>query len=180
MLVRIDDEHDAPRCSSPYVRTWIDEGHELGWPTLDDLAYHLTTLFPPVPTPGWLELRMIDARSPTVVARRGRVTAALLDDPDAAAVAAVRDGAGCATAGSTPPQLGLARPRLAAAARTCFDAALERCRRLGAARRPPAVLPRSTTPLRRARGRCPADDGSTSGWRPDGVARRARVAPSWT
>ena len=32
-----------------------------GCPTLDDLAYHLTTLFPPVRPKGWLELRMFDA-----------------------------------------------------------------------------------------------------------------------
>ena len=51
---------------------WIEDGHELGWPTLDDLDYHLTTLFPPVRPRGWLELRMIDALPDAVVAGRRR------------------------------------------------------------------------------------------------------------
>src|SRR5581483_525552 len=40
---------------------WMARGHELGWPTLDDFEYHLTTLFPPVRPRGWLELRMLDS-----------------------------------------------------------------------------------------------------------------------
>ena len=43
------------------ARDWVEAGHPLGFPTADDLAYHLTTLFPPVRPKGWLELRMIDA-----------------------------------------------------------------------------------------------------------------------
>ena len=39
----------------------VADGHQLGYPTVDDLAYHLATLFPPVRPKGWLELRMIDA-----------------------------------------------------------------------------------------------------------------------
>ena len=40
---------------------WLAHGHELGRPTLDDLRYHLSTLFPPVRPRGWLELRVLDA-----------------------------------------------------------------------------------------------------------------------
>lgn len=40
---------------------WMDSGHELGYPTLEDLDLHLTTLFPPIRPKAWLELRMIDA-----------------------------------------------------------------------------------------------------------------------
>ena len=47
------------------LRDWIQTGaldtHDIGAPTLDDLAYHLTTLFPPVRARGHLELRVIDA-----------------------------------------------------------------------------------------------------------------------
>jgi len=43
------------------LRSWVEKGHELGFPSADDVAYHLTTLFPPVRPRGWLELRMIDA-----------------------------------------------------------------------------------------------------------------------
>lgn len=40
---------------------WMAGGHDTGWPTLDDLRYHLSTLFPPVRPRGWLELRVLDA-----------------------------------------------------------------------------------------------------------------------
>jgi glutamate--cysteine ligase len=40
---------------------WMQEGHELGWPTEDDLRYHLSMLFPPVRARGWLEVRVLDA-----------------------------------------------------------------------------------------------------------------------
>jgi gamma-glutamylcysteine synthetase len=75
-----------------FARRWVEFGHPLGWPTADDLAYHLTTLFPPVRPKGWLELRMIDSlpdpwwRVPVAVA------AALVDDVDA--VGAARQAAG--------------------------------------------------------------------------------------
>lgn len=40
---------------------WMADGHDAGWPTADDLRYHLSTLFPPVRPRGWLELRALDA-----------------------------------------------------------------------------------------------------------------------
>ncbi len=43
------------------MRHWIEAGHHAGHPTVDDVAYHLTTLFPPIRPRGWLELRMLDA-----------------------------------------------------------------------------------------------------------------------
>ncbi len=43
---------------------WMQQGHELGWPTLDDFASHLTTLFPPVRPRGWVELRVLDGLEP--------------------------------------------------------------------------------------------------------------------
>ncbi|HVL51012.1 MAG TPA: glutamate-cysteine ligase family protein [Actinomycetota bacterium] len=53
---------------------WLEQGHGLGFPDLEDLTVHLSTLFPPIRPKGWLELRMIDAlpdpwwRVPVVVA----------------------------------------------------------------------------------------------------------------
>lgn len=41
--------------------TWLEAGHALGFPDLEDLVVHLTTLFPPIRPKGWLELRMVDA-----------------------------------------------------------------------------------------------------------------------
>ena len=49
-------------------REWLTDGR----PTLTDLAYHLTTLFPPVRPQGWLELRMIDAPAGAVLAGADR------------------------------------------------------------------------------------------------------------
>ncbi len=41
--------------------SWLEDGHRLGYPDLEDLMVHLTTLFPPIRPKGWLELRMVDA-----------------------------------------------------------------------------------------------------------------------
>lgn len=41
--------------------TWMRAGSEYGYPTIDDLHYHFSTLFPPVRPRGWLELRVLDA-----------------------------------------------------------------------------------------------------------------------
>ena len=41
--------------------SWMTAGHAIGWPTADDLRYHLSTLFPPVRPRGWLEVRVLDA-----------------------------------------------------------------------------------------------------------------------
>ena len=60
MLIRANDDCTVP--SEPLtLRAWIHDGHALGHPTEDDVAYHLTTLFPPIRPRGWLELRMLDA-----------------------------------------------------------------------------------------------------------------------
>ncbi len=40
---------------------WMDKGGVYGYPTIEDLRYHFSTLFPPVRPRGWLELRVLDA-----------------------------------------------------------------------------------------------------------------------
>ncbi len=57
----------APLLPGMTFAKWMAYGHELGWPTRDDLAYHLTTLFPPVRPRGWLELRMLDMLPPRLL-----------------------------------------------------------------------------------------------------------------
>jgi glutamate--cysteine ligase len=84
-------------------RDWIrGRGPDLPVPTVDDLAYHLTTLFPPVRAQGHLELRVLDAQPGPGWRVPAALVAALLDDPTAraaataaaeAATAAVRPGA---------------------------------------------------------------------------------------
>ncbi len=58
MLVRAGDEHFVPGVPGVRFIDWINDGHpRYGWPTADDLAYHLTTLFFEVRARGFLELR---------------------------------------------------------------------------------------------------------------------------
>jgi glutamate--cysteine ligase len=140
---------------------WITGGHPLGWPTLDDLDYHLTTLFPPVRPRGWLELRMIDALPdewwPVAVA----VAATLVDDADAAAAAAIATGP---TSGAwvQAAHEGVADPALQRAADHCFRAVLDALPRLGTdAATVDAVAAYHDRYV--ARGRCPADD-LLAGW----------------
>jgi glutamate--cysteine ligase len=132
---------------------WMAEGHALGYPTVADFAYHLTTLFPPVRPKGWLELRMIDALPDPWWQVALAVTTALLDDPEALDTAEHTCGpvAGCWEEAAAH---GLVHPGLASAARTCFAAALDALPRLG-------VDPGATAAFADRyvdRGRCPADD----------------------
>jgi glutamate--cysteine ligase len=130
---------------------WLDKGE----PGEDDLAYHLSTLFPPVRPRGWLELRMIDAPPgrywPVPVA----VATALLDDPAAsrAAEAAAEPVAG---RWAEAARDGLSDAPLAAAALACFTAALDALPRLAGA----GLVPLVEEYVHRyvARGRSPADD----------------------
>ena len=156
MMVWVDEEQSVPVRAPQSFEQWIVDGHELGWPTLDDLAYHLTTLFPPVRPRGWLELRMIDALPeqwwPVAVA----VTVALLDDPLAAewastACAPVRDHWAAAARDAVHD------PDLGDAARWCFDAAQLALERLDVDR---ATIDATEEYAERyvRRGRCPADD----------------------
>ncbi|MEW6477326.1 MAG: glutamate-cysteine ligase family protein [Actinomycetota bacterium] len=147
---------------------WMQRGHELGWPTLDDFEYHLTTLFPPVRPRGWLELRMLDTLPEPWWRVAAAVTVALLEDPDAGAVAldAVSSpprGTGVADHWRSAARHGLADPALRAAAQTVFPAALEALGRLGADR-DTVVAAEDFHERFVARGRCPADDPA---WIPD-------------
>ena len=104
---------------------WVDGALPVR-PTTDDLAYHLTTLFPPVRPQGHLEVRYVDAqpagRWPLPVAV---VVALLADDPTTDA--ALDLAAPVAGRWEAAARHGLADPGLAAAAAAVFDLA---CRRL--------------------------------------------------
>ncbi|MGI5486493.1 glutamate-cysteine ligase family protein [Microtetraspora malaysiensis] len=100
-------------------------------PTGDDLAYHATTVFPPVRPRGWMEIRYLDAQGPEDWPVCVAVVHALVTDDRAAdtaldAVLPVRgDWARAA-------RFGLAEPRMRRAAEVCFRAAVEALPRLGA------------------------------------------------
>ncbi|MFI6509241.1 glutamate-cysteine ligase family protein [Streptosporangium sp. NPDC050855] len=103
-------------------------------PTLEDLAYHATTLFPPVRPRGWLEIRYLDTQDPAGWQVCAAVTHALVTD-DRAADAALAAAEPCAGGTGMWPRAGrrgLAEPRLRDAADGCFRAALEALPRLGA------------------------------------------------
>ncbi len=62
MLIRSGDEHFSPGAPGLRFIDWINDGNPRhGWPTTDDLAYHLTTLFFEVRARGFLELRAGEA-----------------------------------------------------------------------------------------------------------------------
>jgi len=156
LLVRgSPDRYEAVRQNLTFAR-WMAEGHELGYPTLDDFAYHLTTLFPPVRPKGWLELRMIDAVPDPWWQVAVAVTTGLLDDPEAFDMAE----RACAPIAECWPEAaahGLAHPGLASAARTCFAAAIAALPRLGVDRGRVAAV-ETFVDRYVERRRCPGDD----------------------
>ena len=108
MLVRRDAD---PWVVDPGMtfREWVRRRHAAGaGRPYDDLAYHLTTLFPPVRPHGWLELRVIDALPDDLWPVAVAVVTALVDDPQAPPTRA-RD----ATTGlGAPPPAAAARDAL--------------------------------------------------------------------
>jgi glutamate--cysteine ligase len=121
MFIRAHDDRYVPLGATILrARDWVNGGHPLGYPTADDLAYHLTTLFPPVRPKGWLELRMIDAlpdpwwRVPVAVA------AAWIDDAEVVQAAEASAGRWleAARCGLSDPLLG---PLASFAARRAVD-----------------------------------------------------------
>ncbi|WP_030752837.1 ergothioneine biosynthesis glutamate--cysteine ligase EgtA [Streptomyces griseus] len=148
-------------------REWLRTGHPRP-ADVDDLRYHLTTLFPPVRPRGHLELRMIDAQPgadgwmvPVAV------TTAVFEDPEAAeaahrAVRPLAELAGLDPAPRNPlweraARDGLADPALHAAALEIFAAIGPALRRVGANERVrravDAFRERYVDP-----GGCPADE----------------------
>lgn len=126
MLVRNPDTGSAQAVRNrTSFHDWI-AGAALGGrrPTQADLDYHLTTLFPPVRLRGYLEIRYLDAAPEPWWPALTVVTATLLDDPGAAARAAVAS-APVAGAWDRAARLGLADDGLRLAARACLSAALD-------------------------------------------------------
>ena len=163
MVIRRDDAFHPLRGDLSFG-CWLDRGHELGPPTLDDLAYHLTTLFPPVRPRGWLELRMFDALPTPFWQVAVAVTAALLRHRDAAPTIE-HIVAGTQSLWVDAAQLGLGHPALRAAATDLFHLALDLLER---EHDDHADLASLYLDRWVARGRCPADDRLDQ-WRRDGT-----------
>jgi glutamate--cysteine ligase len=101
---------------------WLDQGCAIGYPTVDDLMYHLTMLFPPVRPRGWLEIRYLDALPSPYWEAATTVVTALLDD--AVLADAMRAVAGTETLWAAAAKYGLDDERLAEAADRCFALAI--------------------------------------------------------
>jgi glutamate--cysteine ligase len=141
-------------------REWIRQGRaavpDRPPPTIDDLAYHLTTLFPPVRPRGHLEVRYIDAQPGPWWTVPPAVITALLDD-DAAGQRASEICRPTRDRWRDAARLGMQDPLLARAASGLLELAAGVLSRDARGRRfagqVEGYLERWT-----ARGRSPADD----------------------
>jgi glutamate--cysteine ligase len=109
------------------LRAWLDGSAPIDRrPTLSDVDYHLTTLFPPVRLRGYLEIRCLDAVPDRWWPALAAITAALVDDD----VAAARAAEACEPVADrwlAAAREGLDDPGIRAAAIACVEAAAERC-----------------------------------------------------
>jgi glutamate--cysteine ligase len=119
MLMRTGTDELRPVLDRLTFGAWMAGGHELGWPTLDDFTYHLTTLFPPVRPRGWFELRVLDALPTPFWQVAVLLVHTVLTDA-AVAAEARRAVAGTEHLGVDAAQLGLAHPALARSSRALF------------------------------------------------------------
>jgi glutamate--cysteine ligase len=176
MCVRSPGSADWSAPPGLTLRDWVRGTDGLRAPTEDDLAYHLSTLFPPVRPHGYLELRMIDAQPGDGWVVPLAVATALADDAqasDAAMAAAERLWDGTTAPGDWPsgpvgadpdanPWLAAARrgpadPRIARASRECFAAAREA---LARRQTPETILAAVDAFIEQyvQKDRCPSDD----------------------
>jgi glutamate--cysteine ligase len=154
MLVRTPD---GPWIADPgcTFAEWVRGETALPPPTADDLAYHLTTLFPPVRPRGWYEVRYLDALPDGLWEVATAVLTALVEDR-AVGDAATEAAASVAGLDDVAARDAVRDPRLRQAAERCLALACAALPRLGAAELVPAVA--GFAEHYTARGRCPADD----------------------
>ena len=126
MLLRLDEARWGDVTAELTLARWLEEGHCGVWPDESDVAYHLTTLFPPVRLRGWLELRFLDSL-PAPWWRAAAVTTAtvLADDEVGRVVEAAARRHGVVDRWSLAARRGLGHPGLAAVALTCLRCAAE-------------------------------------------------------
>jgi ergothioneine biosynthesis glutamate--cysteine ligase EgtA len=177
MCVRDPGSDDWSAPPGLTFRDWVRGHPPTRAPTTEDLAYHVSTLFPPVRPHGHLELRMIDAQPGDGWIVPLAITSALLGDEQAtvAAMAAAERlwaghgpagewSAGRALAGadrenpwSRAARLGPADPDIARASRECFAAARSALDRMAV---PAEITSAVDAFIERyvSKDRCPADD----------------------
>ncbi len=158
MLLHEDDDSCSPVAVPMSFGEWVDEGIAGRRPTLADLEYHCTTLFPPVRPRGWLEVRWLDCLPAGLAEVASAAVTALLIDEQAGEAAIEA----CATVDrvaswTTTASLGTHDPDLADAGAVTLAAAAEALDRTDA---PSAWAEAVSDAGRRwpAKGRSPADD----------------------
>ena len=124
-------------------------------PTLGDLDYHLTTLFPPVRPRGFLEVRYLDALPGRWWRAATGVLWALVEDETAGDLAA-EAAEEVAGRWNDAARIGVGAPRLQSAALACLVAARDGLARLG--QRVVAEELDTFIATYTVRARCPADD----------------------
>jgi len=151
-VMLVHDPEPTPVTQWVPFADWADGRVLLGErrPTILDLNYHLTTLFPPVRPRGFLEVRYLDSVPDPIWPALVFTLCTLLDDPVASDVAAEATES-VATAWDRAAQVGLRDQRLHGAARRCVQEAAERV---------PPELEESMHRLVRSveQARSPADD----------------------
>jgi glutamate--cysteine ligase len=166
MFIRRDENDYVPILETLTLEDWIERGHELGFPTLDDVAYHFTTLFPPVRPRGWLEMRMIDSLpDPWWRAAVAVATTLVCDDGAAASAAPAIEASRGRWVDAA--RHGLGHPELQEAAASAFDAALHAMVQLGTDATTVLAV-EAFVDRYVACGRSPADD-RLDAWQEDGT-----------
>lgn len=126
MLVRDGDELRAVTDRLSFG-AWLRGESSFGRaPTMADLEYHLTTLFPPVRPRGYVEIRCLDALPDRWWPAVAALTATLVDDP-VAADAAAEVCAPVAHVWEAAARDGLDDPEIRRAVTGCVEIAARRC-----------------------------------------------------
>jgi glutamate--cysteine ligase len=162
MLIRGQASADWSSPPGLTLRQWLrGTGSALREPEADDIAYHLSTLFPPVRPRGHFEIRVIDAQPGDGWIVPLAITSALAGDARAAdtALAATEriHGDSAAVPWLRAARLGPADPAIAKASRECFDAARAALQRAGTSA-PVIAAVDAFIDAYVAKDRCPADD----------------------
>lgn len=106
---------------------WLRGEKSFGRPaTMDDLDYHLTTLFPPVRPRGYLEIRCLDAMPDRWWPAIAVLAATLVDNP-VAAEATAEACAPVAQVWATAAREGIKDPAVRRAVTACVDIAARHC-----------------------------------------------------
>jgi len=125
MLMRLDEDRCAP-VGTLTLAGWLEGGYGGMWPDEADVAYHLTTLFPPVRLRGWLELRFLDSLPAPWWRAAAITTATVLGNEEVGRAAAAAAGLHATSdAWAVAARRGLADPGLAAVALACVRSAAE-------------------------------------------------------